>query len=67
MKRSINAVINKSFALKKMQAGKPIIIDFQKANFQKIYFPRSNRRDWKNWHWQIKNSITGLDRLDEIL
>lgn len=51
----------------KKPKNKPVIIEFKRFNFQKRYFPGSTRRDWKNWHWQLQNSINDLDRLDLIL
>ena len=44
-----------------------IIIDFKRFNFLKTHFPKASRKDWKSWQWQIKNSITDLERLDRIL
>jgi len=44
-----------------------VIVDFTRYSFQKTLFPKAGRKDWKSWQWQIANSITDLNRLEEVL
>ncbi|MDO9578184.1 MAG: KamA family radical SAM protein [Candidatus Cloacimonadales bacterium] len=60
---------NNLLPIHKFQNGtdRSVVIDFSRYNFQKQHFPKASRRDWKNWQWQIQNSITDLEMLDRIL
>ena len=31
------------------------------------FFPKVSEADWSNWHWQIRNSITGLEQIKRIV
>ncbi len=44
-----------------------VIVDFSRFSFLKEFFPRASRKDWKNWQWQIANSIVDLEKLEEIV
>ncbi|MBP7653937.1 KamA family radical SAM protein [Candidatus Dependentiae bacterium] len=35
--------------------------------FLEKFFPEANRSDWNNWEWQIRNSITSLEQLKNII
>ena len=35
--------------------------------FRKRFFPGSSEQDWNSWFWQVKNRITGLERLSAML
>ncbi len=35
--------------------------------FKEKHFPDVSLMDWQNWRWQIKNSITTLDKLKNII
>jgi len=31
------------------------------------FFPHATEADWSNWHWQIRNSIVGLDQIKRFI
>jgi lysine 2,3-aminomutase len=35
--------------------------------FLRTYYPAATESDWRDWRWQIKNSITSLQQLQKIL
>ena len=35
--------------------------------FQKKYFPSATEKDWNSWQWQVKNGITSINQLRQIL
>ncbi len=35
--------------------------------FLKTYYPAATESDWRDWRWQIRNSITSLQQLQKIL
>ncbi|HTX87359.1 MAG TPA: KamA family radical SAM protein [Bacteroidales bacterium] len=37
------------------------------ADFLHHYFPEASEKDWCNWHWQLKNSVTTLEQLSRFL
>lgn len=59
----INWKVEKLFLRKQ----KPVIINFTRQQFIKTHFPNATQKNWKNWQWQIKNSITDMNSLHRIL
>lgn len=51
----------------KSETRRPVIIDFSRLSFQRDFFSKANVRDWKNWQWQLQNSITDINSLQEII
>lgn len=37
------------------------------SEFLRQYFPEASERDWNNWHWQLKNSVTTIQSLSKFL
>lgn len=37
------------------------------AEFLRQYFPEATERDWNNWKWQLKNSVTTIQQLSRFL
>jgi len=37
------------------------------SEFLHQYFPEATERDWNNWHWQLRNSVTTIQRLSKFL
>jgi lysine 2,3-aminomutase len=37
------------------------------SEFLHHYFPEATERDWNNWHWQLRNSVTTIQRLSKFL
>ncbi len=35
--------------------------------FMRKYFPSASRKEWNDWHWQIRNSFKSLPELNSIL
>jgi lysine 2,3-aminomutase len=35
--------------------------------FMHRFFPQATEADWSNWHWQIRNSIVGLDQIRRFI
>ncbi len=35
--------------------------------FMHEFFPQATEADWSNWHWQIRNSIVGLDQIRRFI
>jgi len=44
-----------------------IIPSQNSLNFMQAHFPTATDKDWNNWQWQIKNSITTFEQLQQIL
>lgn len=42
-------------------------INEKSALFLKKFFPLSTQDDWNSWQWQIKNSITGINQLEQFI
>jgi lysine 2,3-aminomutase len=38
-----------------------------KDDYFNQFFPSTILSNWSNWHWQIKNKITSIDRLSKII
>jgi len=52
-----NMLMNKDF---------PVISENSKK-FIKKYFPKATYQEWNNWHWQIRNSFTSFNSLEQFL
>ena len=37
------------------------------SEFLRQYFPEASERDWNNWHWQLRNSVTTIQKLSKFL
>jgi len=37
------------------------------SEFLRKYFPEASERDWNNWKWQLKNSVTTIQQLSKFL
>jgi lysine 2,3-aminomutase len=37
------------------------------SEFLHQYFPEASERDWNNWHWQLRNSVTTIQKLSKFL
>jgi lysine 2,3-aminomutase len=37
------------------------------SEFLRQYFPEASERDWNNWHWQLRNSVTTIQQLSKFL
>lgn len=35
-------------------------------SFMQKYFPSATEAEWRDWRWQVKNSFTSLQKLDEM-
>jgi lysine 2,3-aminomutase len=35
--------------------------------FLRQHFPEASEKDWNNWHWQLKNSVTTIQQLSRYL
>jgi len=44
-----------------------IPISQQSRKFLRNFFPHATEADWCSWHWQIRNSICTLDRIQHII
>jgi len=43
------------------------IINNKSYEFLKRFFPLSSTEDWNSWQWQIKNSITNVNQLEQFI
>jgi len=43
-----------------------IKISDQSLDFLRQYYPQATEKDWNNWNWQIKNSITSVEQLKRL-
>lgn len=37
------------------------------TSFLRQYFPETSEKDWNNWHWQLRNSVTSIRQLSGFL
>lgn len=50
----------------KIERDRPCI-STRSADFLHQYFPEATEKDWCNWHWQLKNSVSTLDQLSRYI
>jgi len=43
-----------------------MVISKNTRSFLQSHFPEATDKDWNDWHWQLKNSITTLAQLQQI-
>jgi lysine 2,3-aminomutase len=37
------------------------------ADFLRKNFPEASEKDWNNWHWQLKNSVSTIQQLSQFI
>src|ERR1039457_1898825 len=50
----------------KLERDKPNLSE-RSSEFIHNYFPEASERDWNNWKWQLKNSVTTIQQLSKFL
>ncbi|MBC8416563.1 MAG: KamA family radical SAM protein [Candidatus Cloacimonetes bacterium] len=67
MRKTIGFASIRTIPFSGKETKQPVVIDFKRFNFLKTHFPKTSRKDWKSWQWQIQNSISDLEKLEEII
>ncbi|MBN3034822.1 MAG: KamA family radical SAM protein [Bacteroidales bacterium] len=42
-------------------------VNIRSLEFRNRYFPETSLRDWNNWQWQIRNSYTSYEQIQQFL
>ncbi len=50
----------------KIERDKPCLSS-RSSDFLHQHFPGATEKDWCNWHWQLKNSVSTLDQLSRFI
>ena len=48
-------------------AKEAVIFNFARQQFRTELYPQATGHAWKNWRWQIANSVTTIDELHRVL
>jgi lysine 2,3-aminomutase len=58
---------NQKQSLSKSGMSKSLFANSKTHAFRKKYYPGVKQSQWNDWHWQMKNRITGLSALERII
>jgi lysine 2,3-aminomutase len=66
---STPAVLSHPPAFLRKTSGKPVVFRENPASysFRKRFFPATTYQAWNDWHWQLRNRITDIAKLAELV